>query len=70
MALFEKMTAHIEKRARSLAERALRAAEATLAEFPDIMLHREGEELVISGRGLMRRWLSDARLRFVFWRRS
>lgn len=27
----------------------------------------EGEEVVIAGRGLVRRWLNDARLRHLTW---
>ena len=70
MALFERLTARVEAKAQKAAERMLRAAETGLAEFPDIIFHREGEELVISGRGLMRRWLGEARFRFAMWTRQ
>lgn len=69
MALLDRLAEKIEARARAGAEVARKAVELAVAEFPDLMLSREGDELVISGRGLMRRWMSDVRLRFAFWRR-
>ena len=70
MALFARLTDRVEARARQAAERARQAIAAAVAEFPDVMLHREGDELIISGRGLVRRWLGDVRLRFALWRRG
>lgn len=70
MALFDRLTGKIEARAREATEQARHAVKVAIAEFPDVMLRREGDALVLSGRGLMRRWLSDVRLRFAFWRRG
>jgi hypothetical protein len=70
MALFDRLIERAETRAKAAAERALGAVEIVVAEFPDILLHRERDRLVISGRGLMRRWIGDVRLRFAFWRRG
>ena len=67
MALFDGLTERVEQRARGVAERTLRLAEAEIAEFPEIMMRRDGDVIVISGRGLMRRWLGDVRLRFAVW---
>jgi hypothetical protein len=68
MALLDGWASRVEQRSMEIAHRMSRMAEVALAEFPDISLHREGDELVLSGRGLMRRWLSDIRLRFAFWK--
>lgn len=68
MALFDGLTQRVEQRAKDIAEQTRRLAESVFAGFPDIMLRREGDETVISGRGLMRRWISDVRLRFALWR--
>jgi hypothetical protein len=62
--MFEKMIKRVAARASAAAEEVLRAAEVTVAEFPDVMIEREGDAIVISGRGLLRRWLGDGRLRF------
>ncbi len=70
MRLFERMASRVEERAKTAAQRALEVAETAIAEFPDIMLRREGDALIISGRGLMRRWLGDVRLRFAIWSRG
>ena len=67
MALFERLAARVEQRARAVADQRLNIAEATLVGIPDVVVRREGEELVISGRGLMRRWLGDARMRLALW---
>lgn len=64
MALFDDLRDEVEKRAQAVAERTRDAVEAAWAQFPDIMVRREGDTIVLSGRGLMRRWLGDARLRF------
>lgn len=68
MALFERLIERVVSRAKAAADQALEAVETVVAELPDIMLRREGDRLVISGRGLMRRWIGDVRLRFAFWR--
>lgn len=69
MALFDGLAARVERRARNIVEQTMHLAEAALAEVPGIMLHREGDRLIISGSGLMRRWLGDGRLRFAPWSR-
>ena len=66
MALFEGLAARIELRASAIAEEARRLGKRAWAEFPDVHVHRDGDDLVISGRGIVRCWLTDIRLRFVF----
>ena len=70
MALFEHLAKRVEGRARAAVDGMTNMVETVIAEFPDVLLHREGDQLVISGRGLARRWLTDVRLRFVLWRRG
>jgi hypothetical protein len=62
--MFEAMMKRVAARANAAAEDVLRAAEVAAAEFPDVKVRREGDAIVISGRGLLRRWLGDGRLRF------
>lgn len=69
MALFDDLTQRIETRARADAERMRRAMEAAWEQVPGVVVRREGDALFLSGRGLVSRWLSDARLRFA-WRGS
>jgi uncharacterized membrane protein len=66
--MFERLVKRVEERARDAAETARRNVEKAFAAFPDVQLRIEGDELVIEAKGLMRRWLSDVRLRFAFWR--
>jgi hypothetical protein len=67
MALFDELSRRVAERARAMAEATLDRAEAAFAEFPDVRLRREGDSLVIEAMGLMRRWMSDVRLRFAWW---
>jgi hypothetical protein len=62
--MFETLMKRVAERAGAVAEAALDAVEMAVAEFPDVMVEREGDAIVIRGRGLLRRWLDDARLRF------
>ena len=62
--MFERMMKRVAARASAVAEDVLRVAEVAAAEFPDVMVRREGDAIVSSGRGLLRRWLGDGRLRF------
>jgi hypothetical protein len=70
MAPFTRLSDKVEARARQVAHLALHGLEIAIAEVPDVMLRREGNVLVLSGRGLKRRWIGDMRLRFAFWRRG
>ena len=70
MALFEQLARRVEERTRAMAEAALRNLETAIREIPDVHLRIEGDTLVIEAKGLLRRWLSDVRLRFAFWRRG
>ena len=63
MALFERLAA----RAEAAVEHRRRRIEAAWAAAPGMKIGREGNRLVVSGRGLMRRWLYDLRLRFARW---
>ena len=67
MALFDGLARRMADRARELADDALDRAEALCSQFPDVRLRREGDTLVIEAMGLMRRWMSDVRLRFALW---
>lgn len=70
MALLDELGARVERHARTAAGEAISLVETALIDVPGIKVEREGDELAISGRGLMRRWLSDTRLRLVGrWRR-
>ena len=69
MALFDGLKERIEAKAAPAAEHVRRSMERAWSQFPDIMIRREGDALVLSGRGLMRRWLGDARIRFASWSR-
>ena len=68
--MFERLTKRVAEGAEAVAEKALNAVEVAVAEFPDVMVERDGDAIVLRGRGLLRRWLGDARLRFAFrgWR--
>jgi hypothetical protein len=68
MAMFERLIGRVELRARAAVDHALGGVEQVAGEFPDIMVRREDDRLIISGRGLLRRWLTDVRLRFAYWR--
>ncbi len=68
MALFGRLTRRVSARAQEIAEDARDGIEAAFAAMPDVRLRREGDAIVIEAMGLARRWLSDARLRFAFWR--
>lgn len=68
MALFDGLSRRVADRAREVANEAIERAEAAFAQFPDVRLRREGDVLVIEAMGLMRRWMSDVRLRFALWR--
>lgn len=67
MALFDGLARRMADRARELADGALDRAEALYSQFPDVQLRREDDTLVIEAMGLMRRWMSDVRLRFALW---
>jgi hypothetical protein len=62
--MFERLSERVKERAEAVARAALDAVEVAARELPDVMVEREGDAIVIRGRGLLRRWLDDARLRF------
>jgi len=68
--MFERLARRVVERAEAVVDATLQAVEVAIAEFPDVMVEREGEAIVIRGRGLLRRWLDDGRLRFSLrgWR--
>ena len=68
--MFERLVARVEEKTRDAAEAARRKVEAAFAQFPDVQMKVEGDTLVIEAMGLARRWISDTRLRFAFWRRG
>ena len=63
------MMARLEMRGRVLAERAARHAQdrvrEVLAGVPGVTPEIVDEGVVVRGRGLRRRWLDDARLRWI-----
>jgi len=70
MALFDRLAERVAMRATEMREQALRRVEQAVEAFPDIMIKRDRDMVVIEAMGLARRWLSDVRLRFAFWRRG
>jgi hypothetical protein len=69
MALFDGLTRRVADRANELAEGVRDGIETAFTEFPDVRVRREGGTLVMEAVGLLRRWISDARLRFALWSR-
>ena len=68
--MFERLAKRVAEKAEATAGAALQAVEVAVAEFPDVMVEREGDAIIIRGRGLLQRWLDDGRLRFSLrgWR--
>ena len=59
----------LSDRVRGAIERRLSAIEAALAEVDGIFVERRGDIIRLRGRGLLKRSLADARLRFAgLWR--
>jgi hypothetical protein len=67
MAQFDGLTKRVAARARNLADKTRERVELVFTQFPDVRLRREGDTIVIEAMGLLRRWLSDVRLRFALW---
>ena len=68
--MFERLVKRVAARAREVAEAARQEVETAFAAFPDVRLRRDGDSIVVEAMGLARRWISDARLRFAFWKRG
>ena len=67
MALFEELARRAEARALATARTALDEAEAAYVRLPGTKLQRAGDRVIVEGKGLTRRWLNDASLRFLSW---
>ena len=67
MALFDGPRRRVDDRANELAEGVRDRIETAITEFPGVRVQREGEALVMEAVGLLRRWISEARLRFALW---
>ena len=67
MALFEKLAKRAEARALETARTARDQAEAAFVRLPGAKLQREGDAVIVEGKGLVRRWLNDPGLRFINW---
>jgi hypothetical protein len=67
MALFDGLTHRIADRANELAEGVRDRIETAITEIPGVRVRREGEALVMEAVGLLRRRISEARLRFAIW---
>ena len=65
MALFERWAARVEEAASARVEGMLSAIERAIGDVPGVGAVRDGEAVRISARGLGRRLLDDARLRFA-----
>lgn len=57
----------LTKRADEAAAHLRQRVEVAWAAVPGINISSEGDRVILSGRGLMRRWLEDLRLRFARW---
>jgi hypothetical protein len=66
MTLLERMA----QRAEAVAERRRQAVEAAWSGISGVAIRREEGRLILSGRGLIRRWLGEFGLRFARWNRS
>ena len=67
MALLDGLTHRVADRANELAEGVRDRIETAITKIPGVHVRREGEALVIEAVGLLRRWISEARLRFALW---
>jgi len=67
MALFEKLASRVEQRARDAATVMIDRASAAYSAVPGVQSTRDRDELVVEGKRLARRWLTDARIRFGYW---
>lgn len=63
--MMERWVARAESAATARAGEILDAVEDELGEVRGIAVERDGDTVRVSGRGLMRRWLADPRLRFA-----
>ena len=70
MALFDHLTRRAEAKAKEAVEATRRNVGAAFATVPDVLLAVEGDRLTITGPGLARRRLNDARMRFAIWTES
>ncbi|MBA3667760.1 MAG: hypothetical protein H0W65_08560 [Sphingomonas sp.] len=70
MALFEGLVARVGEQARVAAAATLARVEAAALEVPGVRVARDASGVRIEGRGLARRMIEDARLRFALrgWR--
>jgi hypothetical protein len=67
-ALFERLQARAERAVAVEALRRIDALAADAREFKGVDVEAGSTRLTLSGRGLMRRWLGDAALRFWIMR--
>lgn len=65
--MFERLALRVEAKARDAVETAQRHVEDALAQLPGLRIRRDRGMLVIEAMGLVRRWLTDIRLRFALW---
>ncbi|WP_246586963.1 hypothetical protein [Stakelama flava] len=62
--MFEALEAHVARRAEVRAEMAAERIAASI-HVPGVQAETTQGGVVLSGRGLMRRWINDARLRWI-----
>lgn len=62
--MFERLSERVGKRMQAMTVEELRLIEAMFDEVPGVRATRDGDRVVVEGRGLGRRMLNDARLRF------
>lgn len=62
--MFERLNARVAAWVRTLADEQSRRIATMFGEVPGVRATRDGDRVVVEGRGLGRRMLNDARLRF------
>lgn len=65
--MFERLMQRAEQRAAAVVQDALEKAELAVAELSGVDARREDSQVIVAGRGLTRRWLSDIRFRLALW---
>jgi len=63
MPIFERLERRMERRVADVAAGKLDQVEKAVSAIPGVELFREADRIVMSGRGLLRRWLDDMSLR-------
>ena len=65
MAMFDRLVQRASARGESIARDMLSRAGAAYSEVPGVTAVPNGAGLILEGKGLVKRWLRDPRLRFA-----